>query len=127
MDSYVEFSKAFNDEIVQRPIPLDLEVMQQLGMPRAMDIYAWLTLKKFWLSNRTETQWVFSWDDMAANFSTKELKTSQDRVNFRNEIKKAIATVTTFWPNAGITADLTGVTIQCGHPSIIIKPKKVLG
>ncbi|AEX68381.1 hypothetical protein CDC7B_2196 [Corynebacterium diphtheriae C7 (beta)] len=29
----------------------------------------------------------------------------QDRVNFRTEIKKAITTVTKFWPDAGITAD----------------------
>ncbi|MEJ5929194.1 helix-turn-helix domain-containing protein [Corynebacterium sp. H128] len=57
---------------------------------------------------------------MAANFSTKELKTSVDQRNFRNEIKKAIATVTAFWPDAGITADLQGVTIQRGQPSVTI-------
>ncbi|MBG9332111.1 hypothetical protein I4J47_12605 [Corynebacterium belfantii] len=51
----------------------------------------------------------------------------QDRVNFRTEIKKAITTVTKFCPDAGITADLKGVTIQRGQPSITIKPKKELG
>ncbi|AKK07410.1 Plasmid encoded RepA protein (plasmid) [Corynebacterium mustelae] len=121
-ESYIMLTKEFYERIKNAPIPIDLNIFRELGKPRAMDLYVWLTLKKYWLHNRPETQYQFTWSDMAANFATKKLTTTQDLAHFRQEIKKSIATILTHWPDAGITADTTGVTIHAGQPSITIKP-----
>ena len=61
---------------------------------------------------------------MAANFATKELKTSAQWRDFRTDVKKAIHDILTVWPNAGITADAHGVTVAKTATSIRQRPPK---
>lgn len=63
-ESFIELTEEFYGEINRAPIPIDISVLQQLGKPRAMDIYTWLALKKFWLSKRNERSFTFTWETL---------------------------------------------------------------
>lgn len=123
-ESFIELTEDFWEQVNVAPIPIDLDMLQALGKPRAMDLYVWLTLKKFWLAKRPEVSYEFKWDDLAGQFSTKELTTTDDRMNFRKELRKALADVTELWPDVGTEATSTGFLIHDGAPSVRIKPAR---
>ncbi|WP_081375013.1 replication protein RepA [Corynebacterium pseudotuberculosis] len=52
-DSYIQLTKRFFDLIADTPSPIDLDILQKLGKPRAMDIYVWITMKKAALHYQT--------------------------------------------------------------------------
>ncbi|WP_426722017.1 replication protein RepA [Corynebacterium auriscanis] len=121
-DSYIQLTKRFFDLIADAPIPIDLDILQKLGKPRAMDIYVWITLKKAALQYQNQPSVTFSWREMEHQFSTKELTTGVQRRDFREEFKKSIESIRVLWPNVGIEADTkNGVTIHKGAPSVSMK------
>ena len=124
MESELVLTTKFFKHIAESPIPIDLNVLRQLGKPRSMDIYIWLTLKQYWLAKNNRDAYTFTWDMIAANFATKELETSVARRDFRNEIKKAIHDILTVWPNAGIEANTDGVTVTKTATSVRQRPPR---
>lgn len=120
--SYLQLTKTFFEEISDSPIPIDLGILQQLGKPRAMDIYVWITLKKAALYYQNRASLTFSWDQMEHQFSTKELTDWAQRQTFRTEFKKCINAIRELWPDVGIEADTkAGVTIYKGTPSVSMR------
>ncbi|MDK7135767.1 replication protein RepA [Corynebacterium sp. UMB4614] len=111
MESELVLTPQFFKHIAEAPIPIDLNVLRELNKPRAMDLYIWLTVKQYWLAKNNRDAYTFSWDMIAANFATRELKTSNDLAHFRTEIKKSIADILQTWPQAGIEASTDGVTV----------------
>ncbi|WP_347004744.1 replication protein RepA [Corynebacterium striatum] len=124
MESELVLTSKFFQYVAESPIPIDLNVLRQLTKPRSMDIYIWLTLKQYWLAKNNRDAYTFTWDMMAANFTTKKLKTTQEIADFRREIKKSIHDILTVWPNAGIEADTNGVTVTKTATSIRQRPPK---
>lgn len=124
IESELLLTEKFFNHIAEAPIPVDLNVLRQLGKPRAMDIYIWLTLKQYWLAKNNRDTYTFTWDMIAANFATKTLKTAQEIADFRREIKKSIHDILAVWPNAGIEADTDGVTVTKTATSIRQRPPK---
>ncbi|MBF4554366.1 replication protein RepA [Corynebacterium suicordis] len=124
-ESYIQLTPRFFEIICQSPIPIDLNVLQQLGKPRAMDIYVWITLKKAWLHYRNLPSYTFSWNEMEHQFSTSKLTDSVQRRNFRNEFNGCLKVIQSLWPGIGVTTDTkSGVTIYKGAPSISMKTAK---
>ena len=124
MESELVLTSKFFQYVAESPIPIDLNVLRQLSKPRSMDIYIWLTLKQYWLAKNNRDVYTFTWEMMAANFATKALDSNDARQNFRKEIKKSIRDILTVWPDAGITADTTGVTVTKTATSIRQRPPK---
>ena len=124
MESELVLTSKFFQYVAESPIPIDLNVLRQLTKPRSMDIYIWLTLKQYWLAKNNRDAYTFTWDMMAANFTTKKLKTTQEIADFRREIKKSIHDILSVWPNAGIEADTNGVTVTKTATSIRQRPPK---
>ncbi|MFR9950040.1 replication protein RepA, partial [Corynebacterium striatum] len=124
IESYLKLTPQFFKHIAESPIPIDLNVLRELNKPRAMDLYIWLTVKQYWLAKNNREVYTFTWDMIAANFTTKALDSNDARQNFRKEIKKAIQELRTAWPNAGITADTDGVTVTRTAPSVQQKPPR---
>lgn len=124
IESELVLTSKFFQHVAESPIPIDLNVLRELTKPRSMDIYIWLTLKQYWLAKNNRDAYTFTWDMMAANFATKELKTSAQWRDFRTDVKKAIHDILTVWPNAGITADAHGVTVAKTATSIRQRPPK---
>ena len=124
IESYLKLTPQFFKHIAESPIPIDLNVLRELNKPRAMDLYIWLTVKQYWLAKNNREAYTFSWDMIAANFATKELKTSNDLAHFRTEMKKSIADILQAWPQAGIEANTAGVTVTRTAPSVQQKPPR---
>lgn len=123
-ESYIELTEEFWEQINRAPIPIDLDILRGLTRPRAMDLYVWLTLKKFWLEKRPEHAYEFSWDELAPQFSPKKLTSTDDRMNFRKELKKALADISILWPDIGVEATVTGLLVHDGEPSVKMKPAR---
>lgn len=124
MESELVLTPQFFKHIAESPIPIDLNVLRELNKPRSMDIYIWLTVKQYWLAKNNRESYTFTWDMIAANFSTKELETSQDVASFRRNFKSAISDILKAWPEAGIEASTDGVTVARTAPSIQQKPPR---
>lgn len=125
-ESYIELTEEFWEQINRAPIPIDLDILKGLGRPRAMDLYVWISLKKYWLNKRPELEFTFGWNDLTEQFSPKELKTTDDRMNFRKELRKALADVTKLWPEVGVEATAEGLRVHEGDPSVKIRPARQL-
>jgi hypothetical protein len=55
---YILLGYEFFQEIIDRPVPLDLRVMQAIKQsPLALDIYAWLTYRMSYLKRKTTIPW----------------------------------------------------------------------
>ena len=124
MESELVLTPQFFKHIAESPIPIDLNVLRELNKPRSMDIYIWLTVKQYWLAKNNREAYTFTWDMIAANFSTKELETSQDVASFRRNFKSAISDILKAWPEAGIGAGTDGVTVTRTAPSVQQKPPR---
>lgn len=125
-DSYIELTREFYQQIIESPIPIDLDVLKQLNKPRAIDLYVWLALKKFWLSKRSDREFTFSWETLAVHFSPKELNTWIERRDFRTEIKKCLASIHEFWPEVGADVTGEGLVIYQGPTPVPSKPRRRL-
>ena len=124
MESELVLTPQFFKHIAESPIPIDLNVLRELNKPRAMDLYIWLTVKQYWLAKNNRESYTFTWDMIAANFATKALDSTQEMADFRREMKKSIAEISTLWPEAGIEADTDGVTVTRTAPSVQQKPPR---
>lgn len=111
--------------IADAPIPIDLDILQQLGKPRAMDIYVWITLKKATLHYQNRESLTFSWDEMEHQFSPKELTTATQRRDFRNEFNRCLEAIRDLWPDVGVDTDTkAGVTLHKGASSVTMRPSR---
>lgn len=124
MESELVLTPQFFKHIAESPIPIDLNVLRELNKPRAMDLYIWLTVKQYWLAKNNRDAYTFTWDMIAANFATKALDSTQEMADFRREMKKSIAEISTLWPEAGIEANTDGVTVTRTAPSVQQKPPR---
>ena len=124
IESELVLTEKFFNHIAESPIPIDLNVLRQLAKPRAMDIYIWLTLKQYWLAKNNRDAYTFTWDMIAANFTTKALDSTQEMADFRREMKKSIVEISTLWPEAGIEANTDGITVTRTAPSVQQKPPR---
>ena len=124
-DSYIQLTERFFDMIADAPIPIDLDILQQLGKPRAMDIYVWITLTKATLHDQNRESLTFSWDEVEHQFSPKALTTWSQRANFRNEFNGCLDAIRELWPDVGVDTDTkAGVTLHKGTPSVTMRPPR---
>lgn len=57
---FIRLSSSFFEEIITRPVPLDMRVLQRLAQmrcPLAIDIYSWLSYRVSYLQNPVDIPW----------------------------------------------------------------------
>lgn len=112
--SYIELSLPFWRELVAHPIPINLAILTALSKPRAIDLYVWTTVQRFAHPCGIQT----TWDNLAHLFAP-HATTSRQRLDFKADLAKAVASVNQAWPEAHLTLNpRTGLTIPGGPPSI---------
>lgn len=116
--SYLELTRQFYREIANAPIPLDLEILRKLTRPRSMDVYIWLTMRRFAYKKGHVT----TWDRLQAQFGPDTPQTGRGLSDFKRKFKEAVADVLELWPDAGVTFTAEGLEVSAGEPSVKRKP-----
>ncbi len=108
--STVTLSERFFDEIVTRPVPLDLTVLKALTRsPLSIDIYIWLTYRMSYLKRST----IVPWGSLELQFGAEYKRTRA----FREHFLKALRKVLLIYP-APVATTSEGLLIAPGQPHI---------
>jgi len=114
LPSYVELSQQFYDEIVSRPVPVDMWALRALkGAPLRLDLYIWLTYRLSYLRQPT----VISWDQLRAQFGT-QATTPAAKAKFRTDLLAHLSRVLAVYPDARVEDLPTGLRLLPSRPSI---------
>ena len=106
-ESTVSLSQEFYDEIVERPVPVDLRALSALkSSSLALDIYCWLTYRMSYLKQSTE----IPWELLAAQFGSDYAETRDFKKNFIKQLRKVLV--------------VYRAEIDQGKKGLILKPNK---
>ncbi len=109
-NSYVTLSKDFFDEIIERPVPIDLRALTALKRsPMALDIYMWLTYRMSYLKRST----AITWEQLQMQFGAGYEFSEQGRKNFRRAFKKHLKSALLVYP---------GARVEIARGRLILKP-----
>jgi hypothetical protein len=113
--STVTLSKAFYDEIIDRPVPIDMRALHELKKsPMALDVYVWATYRMSYLRKQTDIPWLA----LQAQFGAGYPMTPQGTADFRRKFKKALKAVQVVYPGAKVEPVESGVRLLPGRPHI---------
>lgn len=106
--STVTLSKDFFDEIVERPIPIDLRALNALKRsPLAIDVYCWLTYRMSYLKNQVKIPWAA----LETQFGSEYSRTRDFKKKFLGQLRAVL----TVYPEA---------KIEDSEGFLILKPSK---
>jgi len=110
-DSHVVLNHDFFEEIINRPIPIDMRAIAALKRsPMALDIYMWLTYRMSYLSRRTE----ISWEQLQFQFGAGYGFDEQGRKNFQRAFTKHLRSVLVVYRGARVGQERGRLVL---HPS----------
>lgn len=100
-ESTVTLGESFFNDIVDRPVPIDMRVLKALSRsPMAMDIYSWLTYRLSYLRRISPP---IPWEGLALQFGCDYSAINSFERAFRRELHKVL----TFWPAAAAATKTT--------------------
>jgi hypothetical protein len=86
-ESFVVLSEPFFNELVNRPVPVDMRALKALKQsPFALDVYSWLTYRFFTIQRRTE----IPWEALQMQFGTETESERKFRALFRKALKDVL-------------------------------------
>lgn len=96
--SRIMLSESFYEELVARPVPLDMRVLRELSRSvMALDIYSWMTLRAYSTRKRT----VIPWASLQAQFGSD----CSTIYKFKQLFLRALHLVSAAYPQARFEAD----------------------
>lgn len=85
--SNVTLSEHFFNEIIDKPVPVDMRAMRALKQsPLGLDIYAWLTYRASYLKRPT----IIPWAGLALQFGSDYSRLRDFKAAFIDELKKVV-------------------------------------
>lgn len=103
--STLTLGERFFEEIVERPVPVDLRALRALrGSPLALDVYCWLTYRLSY----TRKPLVVPWEALEAQFGSDYSETRYFRRNFAQRLK-AVCSV---YPDAQVSLRPAGLHLR---------------
>lgn len=115
--SVVWLSEPFFQQIVDRPVPVDMRAIKALKKsPLALDLYAWATYRVSYLSRPTE----IPWGALMLQFGAGYPDTPQGRRDFRKHFLGALRKVMTAYPALRAQQGEKGLSL-CPSPSHIAR------
>jgi len=110
--SFVEFSPAFYNSLVQHAVPLRLEAIAALKhSARALDIYAWLA-HRLWRVKGNGIH--LKWTTLRFQFGTQH----QDIKSFKRAFRAALKQVLVVYPDAKVEVATGGLLLRCSRPPV---------
>ncbi len=118
LPSYVEVSERFFKEVMEHPVPIDMNAMRLLsGSPLRLDIYVWLTYRMSYLTRQSK----IPWDALMAQFGSNA-KSRSGIHRFQTDFAERLAQVCTVYRDANVEVSGYGVTLRPSLPHVL--PKK---
>jgi hypothetical protein len=107
----------FFQEIINRPVPLDLRVIHAIKKsPLALDIYAWMTYRMSYLKKPTTIPWA----SLALQFGTDYTRLR----DFKKSFLEQLAAVKLMYCHARFSTESTkGLTLYPSRPQVLKAPK----
>jgi hypothetical protein len=110
-ESEVELSEKFFNEIINRPVPLDIRALKVLSRsPMALDIYSWLTYRMSYLKKPT----TISWEALQLQFGAEY----KERKTFKYNFIKQLKAVMLEYSEAKVSNEASGLLLQPSHTHI---------
>jgi hypothetical protein len=104
-DSMVWLSERFYEEIIRRPVPIDLCTLQALSKsPLAIDIYCWLTYRMSYLRRETTIPWLA----LKLQFGADYQRTRAFKAAFLEHLRKVVLE----YPEAKVEVLDTGLRLK---------------
>ncbi len=112
-ESTVTLGQDFFNEIITRPVPIDMRVIKTLkNSSMALDLYCWLTYRFSYLTKKTEIPWGLLQNQFGSNYAD----TKQGRYEFKRKLIKQLKKVMLVYEGAN------GVNIA--DDNMILMPSK---
>ena len=119
--SHIELSQRFYDEIIERPVPIDLRAYKALRKsPLAMDVYTWLTFRMSYTVRRTRP---IRWEGLQWQMGSGYPFTEQGTRDFKKAFLKALKAAHTVYPEAHFEIADQGLVLLPSTTSV--KPKRL--
>ena len=117
--SEITLTEEFFRLITDRPVPVDLRVLQVLkGSALALDIYSWLVYRLSYLKQPT----IIPWAVLQTQFGNNYAPTKGGRYMFKKDFQEQLREVLQLYSTAHVTADSQGVTLQPSRLHITRRP-----
>ena len=116
-ESKIRLGEEFFNEIICRPVPLDLNILKALKRsPLGLDLYMWLTYRTFALNRQVQ----ISWPMLYRQFGTDPAKASEHRAvqNFRKDCLRELKKIRTAWPGLKYGIAKGVLVLHPSEPSI---------
>jgi hypothetical protein len=106
--STVTLGKRFFDEIVERPVPIDMRALRALrGSSMRLDIYSWLTYRMSYLERAT----TIPWEALQGQFGADYPLTTQGLRDFKKSFLSQLEAVRTVYTTAAVKPNSTGLAL----------------
>ena len=115
-DSTLTLNKRFFDEIVNRPIPIDIRALKALkGSVMALDIYTWATWRAFTAKGKKV---MIPWPLLQAQFGADNADSKQGRHEFKRQFTKQLVKVKTVYPDLNVSEFDKGIVLLPSRPHV---------
>ena len=114
----IRVNEAFYNHVMQCSVPLDIRIVNALKKsPLALDLYAWMTYRYFYLKKETLIPWRLLSHQFGSDYTRVR--------DFKEKLKAYLVAVHTAYPAARFDMDDRGLTLKPSPPSI--QPKLLPG
>lgn len=122
-NSKIILSQDFFDEIVDRPVPIDMRMIKALRKsPLQIDIYQWLTYRFSYLKKPSLIRWNLLSNQLGSNYSG----TSQGLRDFKKEFLKALDLVLKMYQGANVDIEKEGIRLNPSKTHVKSHKKEVV-
>jgi len=113
--STVTLSNSFFNEIIDRPIPIDMRALKALKRsPMALDIYCWLTYRMSYLRKPTEIPWAVLQIQFGADYGRER--------DFKSAFLQHLRKILTLYPEANVEDGERGLLLKPSKPHVAQLP-----
>jgi hypothetical protein len=113
--SKVTLSRDFYQEIIDRPVPIDMRALLALKRsPLALDLYCWLTYRVSYLGKRTE----IPWEALQHQFGAGYAQNPQGIRDFKKKVLKHLREIHVVFPAANVEEGSYGLLLRPSKPHV---------
>lgn len=107
-ESILLLDKDFYEEILSKPVPIDLNVIKKLkNSSLALDIYCWLTYRMSYLKKMTP----IPWESLHNQFGSNYAQDKSGRYAFKKKFTTQMLKILALYPDANVEKDSKGLVL----------------